>query len=145
MEGKKKSGRKELPDPVGQTDRGRGRFMAEGIFGVFSPLSWTVGLQKVQWAPDTHTHTHTARHTHADRAPDGDVHCDPCILSPSILWGILLPLPLVFPPVLLFSCMRSEPDRVFTSLQEKRSLHLLLKIAADVPGWIRRKSQNPFL
>lgn len=32
--------RKELPYPVGQTERGGGgRFMAEGIFGVFSPLS----------------------------------------------------------------------------------------------------------
>ena len=37
----KKSWRKELPYPVGQTEwgGGGGRFMTEGIFGVFSPLS----------------------------------------------------------------------------------------------------------
>lgn len=44
---KKKLFRKALPYPAGQPGRGRGRFMTRGIFGVFSPLFRTLGLQKV--------------------------------------------------------------------------------------------------
>lgn len=41
--------------------RGGGRFMTEGIFGVFTPLSSTVGFQKgLEFrGPLTHTRSHT--------------------------------------------------------------------------------------